>query len=531
MESAREKALRIHHLRNKIMMTAPVHDTPVGKMHPYWARKPMNILEEIITSLTEPGQLVVDPFMGSGTTLFAAKRNGRRAVGSDISSLSLYLVRALSDIADNSDEIIAETRKILDEHREITNPLYAYGEHQVVERTRYNVVGTYSNGDFTLSPKEYVLKQYKNGRWTGRTTVTVLRSEDAVGSRAIPEEFSHLIDYPVDFESILLRENSRIAIPAGANLGQYFTLENRISINVLLQLIRESPLSDLHSDALKFILSSGLPLLRLSDRKASSQWPYWRPKTNLTSRNPAVVLNQKLARYREFSAFLNEETENVDDDKRTIHVLNVPAQELTKAETGEPVGLVLTDPPYGDQVPYLEYSELWNGILNLELDQIQWTNELVMTNRVEGRKRKSDYYRELARAFAANASLVDEGFLVWFYQDQDLNSWSSISEAAKESDIYYCGCISLNKQRRSMKTVASPGRTLDGDLILIFSRDPEVAKHCMADEQASGSQGGSEAQYYDSYVSMVDEAFRNGSFQHLARTYGTVSKALRARTS
>lgn len=38
----------------------------------------------IINRFTQPGQLILDPFCGSGTTLTAAERLGRRWIGCDI---------------------------------------------------------------------------------------------------------------------------------------------------------------------------------------------------------------------------------------------------------------------------------------------------------------------------------------------------------------------------------------------------------------------------------------------------------------
>jgi DNA modification methylase len=47
--------------------------------HP--SQKPVSILKEIISYLTDPGDVVLDPFMGSGSTLEAARELKRKAIG------------------------------------------------------------------------------------------------------------------------------------------------------------------------------------------------------------------------------------------------------------------------------------------------------------------------------------------------------------------------------------------------------------------------------------------------------------------
>ena len=50
--------------------------------HP--TQKPMDLLERIILASTNPGDIILDPFMGSGTTGVAAVKHDRRFVGIDM---------------------------------------------------------------------------------------------------------------------------------------------------------------------------------------------------------------------------------------------------------------------------------------------------------------------------------------------------------------------------------------------------------------------------------------------------------------
>ena len=57
-------------------------DMPNGVEHP--ATFPLALAKDHITTWTNPGDLVIDPMMGSGTVLKAAKDLGRRAIGIEI---------------------------------------------------------------------------------------------------------------------------------------------------------------------------------------------------------------------------------------------------------------------------------------------------------------------------------------------------------------------------------------------------------------------------------------------------------------
>ncbi len=59
--------------------------------HP--AQKPLKIIERIVLSSSDPGDLVLDPFLGSGTTAVVARQHGRNWLGIESNPAYVKLAR------------------------------------------------------------------------------------------------------------------------------------------------------------------------------------------------------------------------------------------------------------------------------------------------------------------------------------------------------------------------------------------------------------------------------------------------------
>jgi site-specific DNA-methyltransferase (adenine-specific) len=62
----------------------------------YPTQKPEALLERLILATTNPGDFVLDPFCGSGTTLAVCQRLGRSVVGIDSSDVAIRIARGRS---------------------------------------------------------------------------------------------------------------------------------------------------------------------------------------------------------------------------------------------------------------------------------------------------------------------------------------------------------------------------------------------------------------------------------------------------
>jgi site-specific DNA-methyltransferase (adenine-specific) len=69
----------------------PIHNVGEERLG-YPTQKPAALLERIIAASSNPGDVVLDPFCGCGTTVHAAQKLGRRWIGIDVTHLAIGLI-------------------------------------------------------------------------------------------------------------------------------------------------------------------------------------------------------------------------------------------------------------------------------------------------------------------------------------------------------------------------------------------------------------------------------------------------------
>lgn len=107
----------------------------VHRLHPYLGKYIPQLVEVFLRKYFSAGDLVFDPFMGSGTTLVQAHELGINSVGCDISAFNVVLCRAKTThydtkrVRDETHDVLKKTKlRLQDDISQL--PLFAQNGHQ-----------------------------------------------------------------------------------------------------------------------------------------------------------------------------------------------------------------------------------------------------------------------------------------------------------------------------------------------------------------------------------------------------------------
>ncbi len=114
-------------LRAEALIDAMHNSAPAqGLTHTFYkypARFSPVFARAAITAFSEPGEVILDPFMGSGTTLVEALTTGRHAIGSDINTLAYFLAQVKTTLlAPGECAQVAQWAASIGEHLRLAGP-------------------------------------------------------------------------------------------------------------------------------------------------------------------------------------------------------------------------------------------------------------------------------------------------------------------------------------------------------------------------------------------------------------------------
>lgn len=442
--------------------------------HKYWGKKPAETISFLIDKLSDPNDLILDPFLGSGAIAREAIARGRRFIGGDINPISIDLASTILSLPSPA-SIKKAVKQIETEVGEDISETYlledgSYASHYLWDEDELIEVWSKKKGNRTrieLEPTEH-------------------------DHRLI----SGFVDYaPLNLRPLRTFKNSRINSTGKLEWRDLF--EGRALHN--LELIRSSILA-ISDDAVRTALLTALTaasgqMSRMvfaiekrgkssgqisSTRKEVGSWVigFWRPKLHFEVNSWNCFINKAKALIRglESPGIMPIETSNnledVLDLSRRCCICQLDALSLLEKLPKGSIDVIITDPPHGDRIPYLELSEIWNAILGKEAP---FEREIVVTNAAERRETSAAYGEKLKQLFRHAGEVINEqGALVIMFNSRSKSEWCDLIVATTASGLEYAGCFPMAYSAGSVVQDNREG-AMKSDYVLVFQPASSVA--------------------------------------------------------
>jgi len=454
--------VNIEKIKNRILATTATNRNPLYDSHIYWSQKPYNICDILIEELSDVGDVVFDPFLGSGVTLLESikKDYGRVGIGCEINEAPIFIIKTLLKKYN-----LNEYKQVSELFKKRLKELLPYyhtkcpdcGSQAIITSVIFDKPTR--DADINIKVINY------------RCICT------AKGSKMATDDDYQRINIKcnpkyIDNESRLM-PNTKIAVYENETISQIFTGRNFAVLDQILEIIDE--MGD-YKDIFKYILMSVLHLCKITDKHSNSQWPLWIPKTDCVEKNIIDLLDKKITH---FSLTIKYISENYDEQKK-FKLLHKGSQYVTDedVESGS-ISLIITDPPYLGQVAYSEYMQLYKPFFGFEFNL---DDEIIVTSSKERKKTQEDYFDELEKVFSICADKIrDEGYLCMYFHDSNLDVWEKLIRILHRNGFRYLSQVHIKKSN-TLKNIISPKKSLNGDAVLFFIKEKTIFKQSEAQE-------------------------------------------------
>ncbi len=384
-------------------------------VHPYFTRRPYNVVSEYILQYTAPGDVVLDPFGGSGVTAIEAFLENRTGIQSDINPLANFITKGIV--------LLPEA-----EEREISETLHYF--NTVCKEKLEQVASAQIN-----------LNDYK---------------------KILPPNVKLPKNADVEYYHELFSEEQLVSL---AILKNEIDAIKKEAIRNLFLLAWSGALARLNKT---FISTKG----RAESRGGSSIFSIYRYKVakDEVHLDPWTVFQQRLESILDAR---KEILKAIELKKKTIgwfgkfQCFDLDVLDLEK-ELQESVDYIFTDPPYGGHISYLDLSTLWNVWLGISpADEVKG-KELIVGGELGF---PEDYYvRKLYDSIRTCFNMLKKDrWLSVVFQHWNIQYFKSILQAAEDSGAELKAVVSqIGDPIWSMHKKKGKESVLAGEAILTF---------------------------------------------------------------
>ena len=406
---------------NRVRLPAGSRHSRTYRLHAYWSKKPHEVLRECIESLTRPGEVVLDPFCGSGGTLVVAAMLGRRAIGVDRSPAAAFISQSALSLPPAA-EIHAAWSALLERVEPDIKSLYATVCHRCngPAVTRYTVIaddlrcpacGSGFSADQaprTGGSRHCPKCEAQLPRSPERTGAGVVEISAECDAGCRPRTFKRRRDDCDPVAALFfdkhdlskIREVDTMRIPAWRPTDRFprglktaelfsrgieridgiFTRRNLIALAMLREAIDKLPAEQW--TPMLFCLTAAVTSLTLKSQHVQGgggylPGMYYIPPVR-KERNPLFSFRRIVGQVARGADEMHSHS-SFHNSQSWVGVGSATDLSVVGDET---VDFVFLDPPYSDKIQFSELNFVWESWLGLVED---WGDQEIVLNRARGR--------------------------------------------------------------------------------------------------------------------------------------------------
>jgi DNA modification methylase len=374
----------------------------------YFTKQTWNVVAEYIKNYSKPGDLILDPFGGSGITVVEALMNDRKGIHIDLNPMSVFMVQALVAPV-NQTEFIDAFNKV---------------------KTAYAAKVPTTEAEIKAALTKY---SYPKGLPlpTGSDVKVV---EDLFTDKQLAQ---------LGFLKFLIKKEPN------KNIQQSLLLAFSSTITKINRTYHNSE-------------------QRNENAGDSAAFRYYRYRIAVDE----VDLNVWNSYETKFKKVLNAKQEiQFKINETTVKEAKIIKGTATslKGIPKESVDYIYTDPPYGKKIPYLDLSVMWNAWLDLKVTEEDFNQEAIEGG--EHKKSKDDYNNLMADSIKEMYRVLKfDRWMSFVFAHKDPEFWHLIIETAEACGFEYVGAVPQKNGQSSFKKRQNPFTVLSGQLIINFRK-------------------------------------------------------------
>lgn len=431
--------------------------SPEYLMHKYWARKPHNIVSQFVRKYAKPGTLVVDPFCGSCVTNIESAKLGIDSVGIDVNPLAILIGRVAASFSP-IDKVEAMYNDFIENIYKKCRQCYCidgkdvkYFIHELILRcpecrNDFRIDSAKKKNKSYICPHCGVAANANLGTINGSyvTGVCFLEQEKVLkdpdllsyatkcAGRSVDEELG--VDSQ-EYDASFI-ENKRILSYANTKLSKFYTSRSFSVVSYFADRIHSIQNEKIRDIFLLCLTATSTQASRLIPHRnelstGGPAWSvpgFWIPAQHLEL-NPIFSFESRFKKILKGLLHIYP----LINRKASVTFYDLGIENAIKSLKGKSISYIFADPPYGDSIPYLEFSAIWNSWLKKSPN---YKAEIVVSDSAVRNKSWERYKVEMVDSVCKlTGSLTDGGHFTFTFNQLSFGAWHTLMLAAEKTEL------------------------------------------------------------------------------------------------